>query len=333
MTAAPTPAPAPAPASASAVDTAPVPPGWGLGLDGGGTATRWALAGAGAQVQAEGAVAGVSGLQLADAAGRGALARTLADLAADVLRQAPQCPPAAIVAGLTGFASADSAELQVLLAAPFGLPATDVRLMSDIELLCHAAFAPGHGAVVYAGTGSIAAHLDASGKLHRVGGRGAVIDDAGGGHWIAREALRLVWRAEDAAPGAGQRSALGRHLFAAVGGSDWAATRACVYGASRGEVGTLALAVAAAAHEGDAQALALLQQAGHELARLAHCLNQRLAPASAPLPLALAGRVFDLHPAVQSSLQAALQPGSISHRLATPAHHQAAVLAATRGRP
>ncbi len=313
----------------------PVPahegPGPGLGLDGGGTQTRWALADAQGRVLAEGRVAGISGLLLADASGRAALVQTLAALAADVTQAGRSAmagtTPGRIVAGLTGFASADTAMLQQLLAAPFGLPADAVQLMSDIELACHAAFAPGQGAVVYAGTGSIAAFVDAAGELHRAGGRGAVIDDAGGGHWIAREALRQVWRAEDAAPGAGQHSALGRQLFAAVGGSDWAHTRAWVYGASRGEVGTLALAVAAAADEADAAALALLQQAGQELARLAHCLHQRFGP----LPLALAGRVFELHPAIEASLLASMPAGSRVQRLLNPAHRLAAVLAATKG--
>ncbi len=315
------------PVPTTVTPSAPSPvarPGWGLGLDGGGTATRWALAAPDGRLAAEGQVAGMSGLQLANAAGQEALAATLAALAQAVRAGAPADEPVRVVAGLTGLAPADSAALQALVAAPFGLPPAAVQLMSDIELTCRAAFAPGAGVVVYAGTGSIAACLDAAGQLQRAGGRGAVIDDAGGGHWIGREALRCVWRAEDASPGAGQHSALGRQLFAAVGGSDWADTRAWVYGASRGEIGTLALAVAAAADEGDPHALSLLQQAGLELARLAHCLHQRLGP----LPLALAGRVFQLHPLVEASLRQALPDDPPIRPLATPAHHQAARLAA-----
>jgi N-acetylglucosamine kinase-like BadF-type ATPase len=165
--------------------------------------------------------------------------------------------------------------------------------------------------------------------LHRAGGRGAVIDDAGGGHWIARQALQLVWRAEDATPGAAAATPLGRALAQAVGGDDWPATRAFVYGASRGELGTLALAVAAAADEGDAPALALLQQAGRELARLAQALHGRL---GAGLPVALAGRVFDLHPAIEAALRQAL-PGVALHRSSEPAQHAAARLAAALENP
>jgi N-acetylglucosamine kinase-like BadF-type ATPase len=200
--------------------------------------------------------------------------------------------------------------------------------MTDIELACRAAFAPGRGIVLVAGTGSVAAHLDATVTLQRAGGRGVLIDDAGGGHWIATRALRAVWRAEDEQPGAGRDSALGRALFEAVGGPDWAATRAAVYGAQRGAVGALAAAVGAAAHAGDATALALLRRAGAELARPVRALLARVGPQ----PVALAGRVFDLHPAVEAALREALAAAAPAaaevRRLPLAPHVTAAVLAA-----
>jgi N-acetylglucosamine kinase-like BadF-type ATPase len=300
-------------------------PAYGLGLDAGGTQTRWALADAGGTLLAEGAEAGVSALQLGSEAGRAALLRTLAGVAAQAGAAGDQARLHAVVAGVTGFGVEDGAALQAHIATAFGVATTAVRAMSDIELACHAAFPAGDGIVVYAGTGSIAACLDANGSLQRAGGRGAVIDDAGGGHWIAREALRQVWRGEDASPGAWQASPLARHVFAAIGGSDWPATRAWVYGATRGELGLLALAVAAAAHDdADPQALALLQQAGRELARLGLAMRQRLGT----LPLALAGRVFDLHPAIEAALQAVLPAGTPAKRITLHAHHTAARLAA-----
>jgi N-acetylglucosamine kinase-like BadF-type ATPase len=198
-----------------------------------------------------------------------------------------------------------------------------VQALSDIELLCRSACAPGAGIVVCAGTGSVAAGIDRSGALQRAGGRGAVIDDAGGGHWIASQALRQIWRAEDDSPGAWTASPLAAAVFAQIGGSDWAASRDWVYGATRGELGTLALAVAAAA-DADPAALAILQAAGAELARLGLALMQRLGSQ----PLALAGRVFELHPAVENALVAALPAGCAVHRFATPAHHAAARRAA-----
>lgn len=296
----------------------------GLGLDAGGTQTRWALAGAGGGLRGEGHVASISGLQLDDAAGREAVAAALHDIAAAI---APLGGAARVVAGITGFEATQAPLLCRLVVAALGVPSAAVQAMTDIELVCRAAFAPGEGVVLYAGTGSIAAFVDAQGCMHRAGGRGAVIDDAGGGHWIARRALRAVWRAEDAQPGAWQRSPLARQVFAHVGGSDWAQTRRWVYsgpGAARGEMGRLALAVAAAATaDGDPAALALLQAAGTELARLAAAMRQRFGA----LPLALAGRVFELHPAIEHSLRQALPPGTDVRRLTWPAHHAAARMA------
>ena len=303
----------------------PAGPGLGLGLDAGGTCTRWALADAGG-VREQGQVAGLSGLQLMNDAGRAQVQSLLAEIA-DAAG-----PVGAVVAGITGLDAAQLPLLCGLVAAAFGIAPAAVRAMSDIELACHTAFAPGAGYVVYAGTGSIAAFVDETGALHRVGGRGVAIDDAGGGHWIAREALRQVWRAEDEAPGTWQASGLARHLFAQVGGADWADTRQWVYGATqaggaqRGELGTLALAVAAAAAEADPAALALLQAAGSELARLARALVGRYGAR----PLALAGRVFDLHPAVEQALRGALPVGMDARRVTLPAHHAAARMAAAR---
>jgi len=305
----------------------------GLGLDAGGTQTRYALTRADGQLQAEGAVAGLSGLQLATADGLAQVQSVLAEIA----RALPTGQaPSAVVAGVTGFAAEHQALLHPLLADTFGVPLPAVQSMTDIELACHSAFAPGQGCVVYAGTGSIAAHIDAAGTMHRAGGRGAVIDDAGGGHWIARQALLHIWRAEDEAPGAWQRSTLAQEVFKVVGGSDWADTRAWVYGASRGELGTLALAVAAAAAAEDSDALLIFQNAGRELARLALALQRRLRPLPLPLPLpllpiALAGRVFELHASIELSLRAALPADAEVQRLTLKAHHTAARLAAAKG--
>jgi len=289
----------------------------GLGLDAGGTQTRWAVADAHGRVWAEGSAPPVSGAQLGDGAGR-----TQVEAALRAVAQAAGAVTA-VVAGVTGLAAEQAPLLQRLLAKACQVAPEAVQALSDIEGLCHAAFAPGEGIVLYAGTGAIAACIDSTGALQRAGGRGALIDDAGGGHWIAREALRLIWRAEDEQPGAWAASPLARQVFAQIGGSDWAATRAWVYGATRGELGTLALAVAAAADD-DPVACAILRDAGAELARLVAALVRR----QGLHRLALAGRVFDLHPSIENALRAALPAGCTAHRLATPAHHAAACRAA-----
>lgn len=289
-----------------------------LGLDAGGTHTRWALADGAGTVQREGTAPAISGLLLRDEDGRAAVAAALRAVAAAA------GPVQALAAGMTGLDAAQRPQLVDLASVALGLAPGSVWAMNDIELTCRAAFEPGGGWVVMAGTGSVAGYLDAQGVLHRAGGRGHLVDDAGGGHWIATRALRQVWRAEDAAPGSWPASPLARRVFGHIGGSDWATSRQWVYGAGRGEVGALALAVAAAASDGDAAALAILHRAGLELARLALALQQRCGARA----LALAGRVFDLHPAIEAALRQALPPATPVQRLASAPHVAAARLAA-----
>ena len=288
----------------------------GLGIDAGGTRTRWALATVPGEILAAGEVRGMSALQVRE---ERHVRETLADLAADVLAHGR---PARVHAGLTGFGE-NVEVLRALVAAPLALAQAAVTLGSDIEIAYLDAFAPGQGYVVYAGTGSVAAFIDAAGALHRAGGRGAVLDDGGGGFWIAREALRHVWRLEDEQPGSWRDSPMAIALFEAIGGSEWALTRQYVNGRDRGEVGRLALAVARSANE-DPVARDILASAGGELARLAAAMARR----HGPRPIALTGRAAQLHPLIGEAMRAALPDGTPLEVRASQGHHAAARVAA-----
>ncbi|CUI06185.1 N-acetylglucosamine kinase [Massilia antarctica] len=293
--------------------------GPGLGIDAGGTRTRWALAQADGAIVAEGEVAGLSALQMGSADGRATVQASFAALAATVLAHGR---PQAVRAGLTGFGG-DGAQLRQWLAGPLGLPDEQVVLCSDIEIAYLASFAPGQGYLVYAGTGSIGAWIDAGGVFQRAGGRGVMLDDGGGGFWIAREALRHIWRNEDEQPGRWRASPMAQAVFAQIGGDDWALSRQFIYGQERGAVGRLALAVAASA-EADPVAAAILKEAGFELARLALALTARFGTR----PVVLAGRAATLHPLIVNTMRAAL-PDTISLTQTTAlAHHAAARIAA-----
>lgn len=311
--------------------------GLGLGIDAGGTATRWALAAPAGQILAEGAMPGLSALQMQSEPGRAALRARFGELAAAVLRHGA---PARVCAGLTGFTgssgvtgasgvngasavSGDAGLLQRWLAEPLHLAPQAIHFCSDMEIAYRAAFVPGEGYLVYAGTGSIGAFIDAEGRFQRAGGRGVVLDDGGGGFWIAREALRTIWRNEDERPGAWRDSPMAQAVFDHVGGADWACSRQFIYGQERGAVGKLALAVAASA-ERDPAALAILDGAGRELARLAHALAGRFGVR----PVAVSGRAAGLHPAIFAAMRAMLAPAITLSRAAGAAHHAAARMAA-----
>lgn len=291
----------------------------GLGIDAGGTRTRWAVAKDDGEIVASGTAGAMSALLLASSDGRARIRDAMAEIAQSVLRVGR---PARIQAGFTGLAEADPA-LAPLVAEPFGLDAGAVTVENDIVFAYRALFEPGEGYVVYAGTGSVAAFIDAEGHLHRAGGRGALLDDGGGGFWIAREALRHVWRLEDCRPGAWHESPMAREIFARLGGHEWGRTKQAVYGGDRGGVGQLALAVAATA-EADPVAMAILEAAGGELARLAVAMVQRYGPR----PIALTGRAATLHPVIGESMRKALGGGTPFEIRASEAHVAAARLAA-----
>lgn len=279
-------------------------PVWGLGLDAGGTQTRWALAGRDGGIVAQGHVGGMSGLQLHALEGIQTLRSTLQALAAAVLPHTGG-QSLGVVAGFTGLGDTSSQQsMQRLMASELPLAHGWVTLTNDMDIAYRAAFTPGEGYLVYAGTGSIATFIDAEGHFHRAGGLGPALGDEGGGYWIAVQAMALVWRNEDRQPGAWRTSAMARRIFEAVGGSDWAHSRQFIYGSDRGTIGKLALQVAAAVPDDDA-ARHLLLRAGDELAQLAHCLLQRFGPR----PLVLAGRAQCLSPLIEQGFRQALPDG------------------------
>jgi N-acetylglucosamine kinase-like BadF-type ATPase len=288
----------------------------GLGLDAGGSATRWTLCDAAGAAIAAGELAAASG-HLSDPAAR----QKLDDVAGALRGALAGLPrPGSVVAGITGLSagSEDAAVATAALAAALDLPPASVRVCEDSWIAYHAAFAPGAGHLVYAGTGSIGVHVRADGSMVRVGGHGWLIDDGGSAFWIGREALRAVWRRRDAAPG--RDGPLARALAASVGGDGWESVRAHVYApGGRHRVALLARAVAAA---DDADARDILARAGGELARLALALAAR----EGAKPVALTGRAASLHPLILAAMRAAA-PGLAITKPATDAALAAARLA------
>jgi N-acetylglucosamine kinase-like BadF-type ATPase len=256
---------------------------------------------------------------MAKPAGRELLHATFSQLAQDVLDAGK---PLRICAGLTGFGG-DGNVLMDWLSTLLGVRLDAITLCNDIEVAYLDAFEPGQGYLVYAGTGSIAAYIDEQGEFHRAGGRGVMLDDAGGGFWIAREAMRRIWRGEDEQPGIWEESPMAHAVFDHVGGSDWSFSRNFMYTQERGDIGKLALAVAMSAGA-DPAARHILLQAGRELARLALALVTRFGER----PIALSGRAAELHPLIFEAMRADLPPGFHLQKHAVRPHHAAARMAA-----
>ncbi len=262
-----------------------------LTLDVGGSASRWVLRDE-ASEQAKGELPAASGhlFVAAEEARFRAMAAALA-------RAVPQ-RPAVVLAGVTGLdATAPEARLAAaILAAALGVTEAAVSVTNDVNLAYRAAFAPGEGHLVYAGTGSVSLHIRADGTEVRAGGRGMLVDDAGSAFWIGQQALRRAWREREENPAA-PLSPLSRALAEAMGGESWDHQRAYVYTGGRDAIAQLARTVA-----GVAEAEDIFVSAGQELARLANILIRLVGPK----PVALAGRAWLLHPALESGFRAAL---------------------------
>jgi glucosamine kinase len=291
----------------------------GLGLDAGGTTTRWMLLDASRLALAEGAVAGLSGLHMNNELGIRRLRTELARIASDIAAARGKAR-VKVVGGFTGV-DGHSPELAALVAESLAVEASDVRIMSDIEGAYHGEFKPGEGYIVYAGTGSIAAFIDTDNSFQRAGGRGVGLDDGGGGYWMAREALRHIWRREDERPGSWKNSALAQAMFARIGSSDWGDSRNFFYSRERGDIGALAVAIKETA-DADPISRDILRQAGNELARLGAAMINRFGAR----PIALAGRAAKLHPIIEVTMRERLPSAKITF-IETSAHLSAARLA------
>jgi glucosamine kinase len=276
----------------------------GLGIDAGGSSTRWLLRDRAGKELGEGVAGPITGHVFTPAD----LDATVGRLRALLAEAASSARPDAVVAGITGFhPQAEASEaLGQAIADTLGLERSRVLLVDDMHIAYASVFAPGAGVLVYAGTGSVAYHMTASGRLFRVGGYGYLVDDAGAGYWIGHRGIRqaMRWIDEGVAP---SHHPLSREIFRALGSDAWEDIVVTVYGGGRQRVAALAPAVAAAASEGDEVAVAILRQAGEELARLGKVLFHRI---GSPLPVAFAGGISRLHPIVNESLRAALPAGT-----------------------
>lgn len=298
-----------------------------LGIDAGGTQTRWALLTLDNERVTTGQATGMSGMQMHTDVGRATVLARLAGIANQLEPFLQEAKIGAIVAGVTGV-GAGNPELVELLGRTFSVESNFVSVVSDIEIAYHAALSPGEGYLVYAGTGSIAAYIDSGNKLHRAGGRGVQLDDAGGGYWIAREALRRIWRREDESPGAWHDSPLARILFEEVGGDSSIYSSRFLTERDRGEVGLLARHVASCA-ETDSLASALLTDAGTELARLAKAMQHRFGKRK----IVVSGRAAQLHSSIETALRRHVTSGASIEFRNLDSHGAAARLAVQRMPP
>jgi glucosamine kinase len=266
-----------------------------LGLDVGGTSTRWTLLNHLGEVSSKGEAKGFSA---------SSSLKDVLEAASASFNEIKEHLGSvqSITAGITGLnrGSDVACALARVLSQTFSV--TDVSIMSDIELQFRTHFKPGIGIIIYCGTGAIAGHVSKDGLLSTAGGRGVIIDDAGGAYWIAVAGLRTILRLEDRSPHAGWTTPMGRSMGLSLGSTDWSQVKEAVASKSRGEFALLARCVADAARKGDALAVGILRQAGAELALIADMLIDRIGLQ----PIILTGRGSELHSEILIAMKEAL---------------------------
>jgi len=163
----------------------------------------------------------------------------------------------------------------------------EIDVVGDMYIALEAAFGAAPGAIVIAGTGSIAYARDARGNIARAGGWGFAVSDEGSAHWIGRAAVSSALRAIDEGIEAthllqslmriGGQQSIDDFVHAANGNADLAA---------------LFPAVESSASGGQPVAQRVLADAGIELAQLAAIVLRRLFPDDDSVPLGMVGGVF-----------------------------------------
>jgi N-acetylmuramic acid 6-phosphate etherase len=226
---------------------------------------------------------------------------------AEVVRRAAHSAAVTLPAdrGVIGCAGAGRALEQHELRrglAEHGL-ARRLEVTTDGEIALVAAFGMGPGILVSAGTGSIAYARDRHGQLHRAGGYGWQLGDAGGGYWIGRQALAAAARAHDHPD---ERTTLLARLLSDLGLLQfddlvrWAAS------ATPAQVAALAPHVLESAEHGEVDAQHIVAAAARELGALARSLVADF-PSGDPVPFAVGGALLrsgsPLRLAVQVDLQ------------------------------
>ncbi len=155
------------------------------------------------------------------------------------------------------------------------LPAEKVVVTHDTRTALYCVTQGRPGAVVIAGTGSVAFGMNEDGAIASVGGWGYLMGDEGSAYWIAVQAINACTRAED---GRIPSTWLKRVILEHFGVESLAALHRLIYSGqlSRGQLASAAQAVSDAARLGERMAIRILSNAGKELGLMAVVVLRKL---------------------------------------------------------
>lgn len=244
-----------------------------VAVDGGGSTTRALIAGDNGSVWGLGTARGCNPHERGTGEAIAELQNAIADawLNANIVPQ----PFAGGFFGIAGSSSLSAEQRHALTAWVPRLPNALVQVDHDIRIALAGGLSGRPGIAVIAGTGSSGYGRNAIGRTAQAGGWGSLLDDAGGGYWLARRALSAIARASD---GRTAPTLLKEGILQSLNLSnerdilEWLR----LPNIGRPEIAGLAPTLFEAAGEGDIIALNIVQEGARELVTIAEAIARRL---------------------------------------------------------
>ncbi|MBQ2757994.1 MAG: XRE family transcriptional regulator [Clostridia bacterium] len=274
-----------------------------LGIDGGGTKTEFILA------DSEGTLLRrtVLGASNPNDVGISAMQEVLRQ---GIMEVASEYAPESIsvFAGIAGGTTSDVAKKIHDFLSRFGFAA--VGNGSDAQNAISAGLGTEDGVALIMGTGSVA-FAQKSGTLHRIGGYGYLLGDAGSGYALGRDAILAALQQED---GSGEPTALHGLVLGKCGGEHVLPALGEFYRGGKTYIAQYAPLLFEAARGGDSVALSILKTQLKEIAKLIAGAAKRLQADTAKV--VLCGGLATAHQdMILPLLKAYLAEGDVAYRL------------------
>jgi len=147
-----------------------------------------------------------------------------------------------------------------------------VKATNDADIALAAMLEGNDGILTISGTGSIS-YGACEGKKGRTGGWGHLLGDEGSGYFIAMEGFKNMALEEDLGL---EKSGLTKAYMNKLEINNVRGIKNFIYSSSKGEIASFAPIVVSLANAGDEKAIAILKQAGRELAIITERLYKKL---------------------------------------------------------
>ena len=254
-----------------------------LGIDGGGTKTR-CVVGDDKTVLGTGTSTSCKVQRVGEACAHDALAAAIHEACVHAGVSPSQITRTC--AGVTGAGRPEIANtMRGLLTS---IVSGEIEVIGDVEIAFEDAFGAGPGVLVIAGTGSIVYGRNTAGETARAGGWGHAVSDEGSGYWIGLEAVKAALRQHDAQG----CSALLSGLMEVLGVKEFDDFIVRINADPQPDYAALFPIAQHCADQGDTVALAVLEHAAEELARLSQGLILRLFQEETRVEVAIYGGAF-----------------------------------------